>query len=368
MMLRKFFVFFKMFKLQSFLDHSRKKKRSDVLKSKGLLSILAYSCFLFAVLASSDSYSQNRHIAVVTRPGWPGEIEFAARLKKAGSNLNWKVDVVDFKDTAIDRRNYDFVICLVPDAYRSRHPTYLTLFDPKNHFFKSDGFLHKDYSSYNGYLITYDVSQNKKDFAPGGKTAWMQWYPTAQWIDYQEVDPSYLFYVCANWSQRSRDPRYKILLKLLDKKPYTRFYGLEHFKKLYPRSYVSFIPVDGEFILRTIQDCGVALVLHSLDHLDNSIPSGRIFEAVASSAVVICDKNPFVMNTFGDSVLYIEQNADGITMFKQIESHMDWIHTHPKEALEMAKRAHAIYVEKFLLEDQLLRLEEFHEKVRENLL
>ena len=101
-------------------------------------------------------------------------------------------------------------------------------------------------------------------------------------------------------------------------------------------------------------------MLHSESHHKYKIPSGRIFEAVAASAVVITDRNPFVMEHFGDSLLYIDQTLSGDEMFNQIDAHVMWIQNHPEEALEMAKRAHQIFEEKFLLEQQLLQFDEFH--------
>ena len=326
-------------------------------------TVVVFWILFFLAFGFSKAQAAERHIAVVTRPGWSGELEFACRIQKAATNINWIVDIVDFRDTTIDHIKYDFVICLIPDAYRSSHTTYLTLFDPKNHFFKETGSLKKEYSSYDGYLVTYKLDPSKRSFDSISKHAWMPWYPSAQIVPHEKIDPKFLFYVCANWSQRSHDPRYKVLLSLLDRKPYTRLYGLEHFKTLYPRSYISFIPVDGESMLQEIQKSGIALVLHSLDHLDNAIPSGRIFEAVASSSVVICDNNPFVKEHFGSSVLYIEQNTTGPDMFQQIDKHMNWILSHKEEAMAMAQKAHEIYIEKFTLENQLLELEELHNNI-----
>jgi hypothetical protein len=335
-------------------------------KIKKLRSLFIYIVLLFFTFGYCNLQANEKHIAVVTRPGWSGELEFAYRIHKAGSNLGWKVDIVDFKDSSINTKQYDFVLCLVPDAFKSNHHTYLTLFDPKSHFFKESGSLAKEYRSYTGYLLTYEPNHRSKSFAEISKHPWMKWYPSSQLTEYNETDPSHLFYVCSNWSQRSSDPRYKILLTLLNSQYYTRLYGLGHFKDLYPESYVSFIPVDGESMLQEINNSGIALVLHSLIHLDSAIPSGRIFEAVASSSVVICDKNPFVMQHFGDSVLYIEQNSSGYEIFKQIDNHVNWILEHKEEAKAMAKKAHSIYLEKFTLENQLSKLEELHDNYVQN--
>jgi hypothetical protein len=329
---------------------------NDKLDNLNFALLLSFFIFFnFATLRAKE-----HHIAVIVRSGWSGEVEFACRIQKAALNLNWQADIVDYKDKTIDSINYDFVLCLVPEAPKLKHYTYLTLFDPKNHFFNEDGALKEEYSNFYGYLLTYKLKSENKAFNTITSHPWMEWYPSTQFIEYEEPKFSGLFYVCSNWSQRSSDPRYKIFLNLLDRQPYTRLYGLGHFKKLYPNSYVSYIPVDGTSILKEIHKAGVSLVLHSSDHLNSEIPSGRIFEATGSSSLVICDKNPFVIEHFGDSVLYIEQDKDGFSMFKQVENHINWIATHKEDAIIMAKKAHNICHTKFSLEMQLLKLGELH--------
>ncbi|MDR0678755.1 MAG: hypothetical protein LBF24_00680, partial [Puniceicoccales bacterium] len=62
---------------------------------------------------------------------------------------------------------------------------------------------------------------------------------------------------------------------------------------------------------------------------------------------------------FGDSVLYVDQENEPEEMFRQIDGHMKWILTHPKEAVVLARRSHRIFVEKFPLEREVDRLEGF---------
>lgn len=191
----------------------------------------------------------------------------------------------------------------------------------------------------------------------------MRWYPTVQKLEYQTTDPSHLFYICCTWGNRFQDEKFRRCLRLLDKEPYVRFYGSPLFQVLYPQSYQGTIPYDDESLYEIAAQAGVTLVLHSSDHNAYGLPSGRIFEAAAASTVIICDQNAFVRENFGDSVLYINTDEDGESIFNQIQRHMDWIKDNRTEALEKAKKANAIYKEKFLLEDQLLRLEEFHDRL-----
>jgi len=106
-----------------------------------------------------------------------------------------------------------------------------------------------------------------------------------------------------------------------------------------------------------MQECGIVLILHSETHLKGNAPTGRIFEAAAASCVVISDRHPFVIQEFGDSVLYIDQDESAEEMARQIESHLGWIQSHPAAAQEMAEKCHRIFEERFTLEQQLLRLQ-----------
>ena len=325
-------------------------------KKMVFLKVLAV-CFFFSSITV-----EARRIAILIRPNFLGEVEFANRIVKASKNIGWESIIEDYQDKTLDSKHYDFMICLVPEARRFSTPAYLALFDPKNHYFRSNGLLKTEYLTYSGYLVTYPIDLTKKVFSFFRYRPWMNWLPLVQFSEYKEVDPDFLFYVCCAWGNRARDERYKTFLSLLDQTSYARFYGGSHFSSVYPDSYLGSIPMDGESMLLKIHENGVCLVLHSSDHLGNAIPSGRIFEAVAASSVVISDQNPFVLENFGNSVLYIDHTSSGVNLFNQVEAHMNWIRSHKKEARAMAKKAYEIYRKKFLLEDQLIRLGELYDQ------
>jgi len=177
------------------------------------------------------------------------------------------------------------------------------------------------------------------------------------------VDPSHLFYICCAWGDRFEDEKFQKCLSLLDKEPYARFYGSSQFQFVYPQSFQGALPHDDDSLYEIAAETGASLVLHSAIHNACGLPSGRIFELAAASNVIICDQNAFVREHFGDSVLYIDTNKDGQSIHKQIQHHMDWISANKIKALEKAKKAYVINKEKFSLEDQLLRLGEFHDQL-----
>lgn len=319
---------------------------------------------LFWIVHFSTTYAYERNIALITREGWRGEVEFAYRIQKACQHMNWHADIVDIHDTSIYEKKYDFAICLVPKPYTPfKFPCYLCLFHPKHHYFNENGYLAEPYTSYDGYLLSYPLGSDKKDFTDYSKHPYLFWLPTTQRFPYKQVYPKHLFYMCCLWGERAFQYKYKELLKKLNWKKYTRLYGAQEFKKLYPNSYVTSIPFDGESLLRTINKNGVCLVLHSKDHLAYGIPSGRIFEAAASSSIIISDKNDFVIKNFGDSVLYVESNTTGKEIYRQIDRCMKWIQANPREALARAQKSYEIFATNFTLENQLYKLGMFHDEI-----
>ncbi len=332
-----------------------------------------WGVFFFFVISYCSLFAgvNNRKIGLIVRHGFRGEIVLAQRIKSACENLHWKADIIDidnpeelkqeeytFLSPKSEKQHYDFVINLIPVDYRYPHcKNYLAIFHPAHHHFDKQGRLWKKFRRYDGYLITYAPDPDKYQF----DTPSLRWYPSVQKRAYQKVNPSHLFHLCCLWGNRFEEARFKNCLSLLDQESYMRLYGASFLRALYPHQYQGSIPFDEKTFYKLSSEAGITLVLHSSDHNAYGLPSGRIFEAAATSTVIICDENAFVRERFGDSVLYIDTNEDGLSMYRQIQKHMQWIGDHPIEALEKAKKAHSICTEQFAMEDQLLRLGELHD-------
>lgn len=224
---------------------------------------------------------------------------------------------------------------------------YLILFD--NKYTINDNFeLKKEYLNYDGYLCTIKFTSNPS----------MIWYPTVQNTDYVEVKPNKLLHLI---NKTLLNTKYSKVLKRLDRQGYCAYYGRGVNPSQFPNSYRGKIPYNGVSLLRALCESGIVLIIHRDTHNQMGIPSGKIFEAAAASCVIISDRNPFVLEHFGESVLYFDNEADIPTIFSQIDAHMQWIKENPEEALIKAKQAHTIFSEKFSLENQLLQLEKMHE-------
>lgn len=324
--------------------------------------------FALLILTICTSLSAaDRHIALMIRDDFRGEVSFAHRIQAACENIGWKADLVDiFNPIELHKYKYDFVINLVAGGLAPlKCKRYLAIFHPLHHFFRG-GNLKNEYRSYDGYLLTYspaDFPNESKDFLNNKAFPYIRWYPTVHWIKYQTVEPTNLFHICCAGGDRFFNENFRKFFTLLNQESFVRLYGIPLFQSLYAKSYQGEIPFDSESICTIAADAGIALVIHSSEHNAYKVPSGRIFEAVAASAIVICDHNAFVQEHFGDSVLYFNTDTDGQSMYNQLMQHMEWIRNNKAEALKKAKQAHRIFKKKFLLEGQLLQLEKFHEKV-----
>jgi hypothetical protein len=191
------------------------------------------------------------------------------------------------------------------------------------------------------------------------KVRGVQLFSSAAATDFCDTSKNSLFF-CGSLYDARRRVHYAPLYQLLDGTDYFETYGpTNSWERMRLKSYRGYITAEGNSLLRLMQKAGVALVLHADQHLASCSPMARIFEAAAASCVIICDMHPWVMKHFGNSVLYVDQNASPEEMFRQIDGHMKWIHEHPQEAIELARRSHSIFVENFALEGEVEKIENF---------
>ena len=191
----------------------------------------------------------------------------------------------------------------------------------------------------------------------------LQVIPLAPAFDNQPAEPKSLMWMSGGWDKFRSSANYKKFITMLSDsvpmKVYGHYYAASFLK---PHIYDGYIPSSME-VFNTIRDNGIYLLTHSEQHIKSATPTLRVFEAVAANAVVISDKHPFVIENFGDSFLYFDQNADAETMYKQVKAHVDWIKNNPEKAKAMAARAHQIFLDKFTLDKDLIRIAKMHEYI-----
>ncbi len=219
--------------------------------------------------------------------------------------------------------------------------------------------LNPEHYNFAGLLPAFkEIDVLKRAYEANGKRyVGFNWRPTVHRTDFKAQLPQKLFYPGGDVSDdtRSKD-KYREVFTQLDQTGYFEVYGTASRWLHTPKSFRGSIPFDGVSMLKINNKAGITLIFHARDHLYSGTPTGRIFEAAAANTVIISDRNQYVVDNFGDNVLYIDVEQDATKIFSQIDQHMQWIFTHPQQAQEMAEHCHQIFIQKFTLEKQMQRL------------
>jgi hypothetical protein len=297
---------------------------------------------------------------------WPNleysaEREFIARLKLSCLNLGWAcIEAVTSEE--IIKANVDCVIVTHEFSPKlTEIPTIGLIWSPPD-FYRHDASRIRSILSYDGYLAG---SESVRDylthllFSTGKDSPVSEWdfLPTAPRTEFRSPnlnDPS-LFYAGVHWDG---DRHGELINELCASVP-VAFYGDPAKWARFGAAYKGFIPFDGSTIFDRINEAGIALCLHREEHLKNDLPSMRIFESAAAGAVIITENSTFSKRHFGNSVLYVDQNADTLQKVTQIHAHYAWIRSHPTEALDLAVKSHAIFNSNFVLDNLLKKLPDF---------
>jgi hypothetical protein len=197
---------------------------------------------------------------------------------------------------------------------------------------------------------------------------WAWFYPTCAARPYKPwpnpTELRQLFYCGCQWDKKRSSDGFRRMFAQLDETGYFNVYGPVDKWAMCPKSKRGLLPFDGTAVIDAIQQCGIALILHTDRDLVTGAPTSRIFEAAAASAVIICDRHPFVVQHFGNAVLYLNVTATSTAeeLFEQITTYVDWIDTHPRRAEAMAERCNHIFNLKFTLERMMNNLADLHEQ------
>jgi hypothetical protein len=288
------------------------------------------------------------------------ETEQAQRIILAAESLAW--EAAELSTLAeIERYKPDFVLALHYFAAKiSSLPTYGCMWSPPAYFDHKIRVM-RNVFSYDAYLsgsseITTWISDA---LLLSGRDRFIESiYPSCHHIPYQAPDLNHprLFYAGVHWD----GPRYKELFERLDSSGILDVYGTDESWRYLRKSFRGQLPFDGLSITHALRKTGVGLCLHKKEHIDAAAPSSRIFEIAASSAVAICQDHPFIREHFGDSVLYIAREATASDWCDEITKHIDWIAANNSAALDMSRRSHNIFAERFCFEHLLKRIEMLH--------
>lgn len=331
------------------------------------------------------SIKSSYKVVIVTNNG--GERSYADYFKFAAERMGWQVKIF-FNQTLAHEEEIlsfdpDFIIFspytdnreMSMEIYAHRSKKYLLVLSPVQ-FLLGDKFKRKPpYDPMGPFQklaqMCHGVLTSSAEVGFYGQTFkkmkkpfnGLYILPVAPEFNYEPAEPKSMMWMSGGWDKfRSSDNYKKFINKLSEKVPlkvYGHYYAASF---LNPGVYDGYIPNSLE-IINTLRDNGIYLLSHSDKHIKASTPTLRIFEAVSANLAIISDMHPFAVEHFGDSLLYYDQNADADTMYAQVKKHVDWIFANPEKAKEMANRAHNIFLEKFTLEKDLIRIAKMHESI-----
>lgn len=364
--------------------YMNKYKFSIVIISTTLACYLAYAILDYSLFIQQyrSKTSDNTRLLLVWGNG-VGEREQTHRFKIAANNIGIDLKVVSAKETQYlpnifsHKTIHDAAQIMQPHIILTIErgipaikvaPNYLVLDQSEQSYLVQSGektrLLKKLYDYY-GLLPTFAEIEHLENYFKVEQHIFkgFVWYPTVYRTNYINKPPSRVFYPGGILKDKTRSSdKYKSLFKILDDKSYMEIRGNKAIWKHTPKSVQKPAPFDGKSLLKMQNEAGVSLILHDEEHLNNGIPTGRIFEAAAANTIIISDQHKFIIDNFGENVLYIDVSNNSEHIAQQIDDHMQWINQHPIESAQMAQNCHNIFIEKFTLEDQLKHLLEMHAK------
>lgn len=291
-------------------------------------------------IALVDSFPNRPHTA---------EKEFIRRSLVAFGRLGWEGRAVATSDE---------VLAYAPDVVLATHeftpkltavPTIGLMWNPPRQIAADPGRM-RNLRSYDGYFSgSAEISLFLDDelFAMGKRAPVVapfapSCYATA-FPEHLRFDG--LFYVGANWD----GDRHAECLRLLAARVPLRIHGPRDRWTDVP-AYAGELPFDGAAVLDALRANGVALCLNRREHSEAGLPSARLFEAAAAGAVAIAEPLPFIREHFGDSVFYIDPALSEADKAEAVATVWERVRGEPRRALEMARAAHAVFVERLCLE------------------
>ncbi|SMF89065.1 hypothetical protein SAMN02982917_6603 [Azospirillum oryzae] len=279
------------------------------------------------------------------------ERELSLRMLSALGAKGWEAAIVH-RTAEIEAFDPDLVVSLHPQVTPklTGHLTMACDWNPPQ-LHASHRFFAQNERSYDGWLTANEGMRRRMAdlFWPTARpllTAPM--YPSSPALALEpRLGPnSRLFYIGSNWDGR----RFPLMLSILAQAGVLALHGRRDRWEYLADAFTGELPFDGHSVIGRANTCGMGLCLHLQPHVETGIPNMRIFELSAAGALTIAGHHPFIMDAFGDSVLYVNTTAGELETAEQILAHVAWARANPARGRAMARDAQAIFLEKFSLE------------------
>ncbi|WP_430391386.1 glycosyltransferase family protein [Dyella sp. 20L07] len=171
------------------------------------------------------------------------------------------------------------------------------------------------------------------------------------------AEASKVFYCGVNWERGvGKSGRAQGLLDVLQERGIAEFYGPRKLEGIDPwagfTSYRGEIPFDGVSMFETMRQYGAVLAVSSPAHLKSRTASGRVFEGLVSGTPVISDRNPHVIEQFGDLVYYFSGDTEQAKA-DSIQAALNQILADPDEANRRVREAQKLIAEQYSFETRL---------------
>lgn len=172
-----------------------------------------------------------------------------------------------------------------------------------------------------------------------------------------------VFYCGVNW-ERATDAtgRAHGLLGELDSTGIAHLYGPKELEgnPVWEdfNSYQGEIPFDGTSILSVMSQYGAVLAISSPAHLKSKTSSSRVFEGLSAGVPVISDRNPHVIELFGDTVYYLDGDTP-IDQAASVQTLLRHIENNEAEVREKIRKGQKLLSEKYNFEPCIDKLISF---------
>lgn len=280
------------------------------------------------------------------------EVEACERLLSACSNLGISGKVFESNTTAFLWEPDLIILHSYQDGKLFDIPTFGTVTAPKEWMSLTPRFL-QNLLSFDGYLSISDSTLDwLSSFAKANNKTLIPIHAAFSAEKTPFYTPNfanvYPVYIGTNW-EHGRNA--KLTEEIIRQRSKIKIFGPKKaWQNLPIEHYGGEIPFDGHSFLNVYNKAGIGLYLNNKQFDDEQIPTSRLFEIPASSALMIAPKNSLAQDIYGDACLYFDSENSIRQIVQEIDDLVSWVKSNKLKAIEMARQANFIFQENLSME------------------